>query len=380
MNFKIEKYLLRKTEELAFITIKHDGDFQLEGYEIPKSGLDVPIKNEVLVKGIKENTAQEKINSMSIADAMMYIIGIDSKFKYNDEYKKFLSAIEKQVNLDVRAYMGYMSRKYFEIGEYTDSLIYLKGLITMYPNDIEGMYHYAIVCQEVAKQYQKDSDDEAMNKFLLEALSKLEMVIELDENFALAYYHLGYHYYNQGQYIKSKVIWEESLKLGLDADLAAEVQECIGKMDFKVQYEEGYSLVFQGKSEEGLEKLLPLEAEHSEWWNLLFMIGLAYKNMGEIEQAKKYFERILIMKPHQVDTIVELALCEATAFNLEKAIELFETAAKIKEDPEILCNLGMAYLNNGELDDAIYYIERAYELDPQDKITVACLRELDKYR
>ena len=62
--------------------------------------------------------------------------------------------------------MGYMSRKYFDIGEYTDSLIYLKALITMYPDDIEGLYHYAIVCQEVAKKYQKDMDNEAMNKFL----------------------------------------------------------------------------------------------------------------------------------------------------------------------------------------------------------------------
>lgn len=380
MNFKIEKYLLKKTEELAFITLKSDGEFQLKGYEIPKDGLDVPIKNEVLVKGIKEKTAQEKINSMSIADAMIYIIGIDSKFKYNDEYRKFLDALEKNINLDVRAYAGYMSRKYFDIGECTDSLIYLKALITMYQNDIEGMYHYAIVCQELAQKYQKDSDDEAMNKFLLEALNKLEMVTQLDEGFSLAYYHLGYHYYNQGQYVKSKVIWEEAQKLGLEPDLMAEVQENIGKMDFKVQYEEGYTLVFQGRNEEGLEKLLPLEDEHSDWWNLLFMIGLAYKNMNEIESAKKYFEKILMMKPHQVDTMVELALCEASSFNMEKAIELFETAAKIKEDPEILCNLGMAYLNNGDLDDAIYYIERAYELDPQDEITVACLRELDKYR
>lgn len=380
MNFKIEKYLLKKAEELAFITIKHDGEFRLEGYEIPKNGLDVPIKNEVLVKGIKEKVAQERLNSMSIADAMIYIIGIDSKFKYNDEYKKFLEALEKKVNFDTRAYMGYMSRKLFDIGEYTDALIYLKALITLYPNDLDGMYHYAIVCQEVAKQYQKDSDNEAMNKFLLEALNKLEGVIQIDENFSLAYYHLGYHYYNQGQYVKSKVIWEEALKLGLDADLVAEIQENLGKMDFKVQYEEGYSLVFQGRCEEGLEKLLPLEQDHSDWWNLLFMIGLAYKNMNEIEQAKKYFEKILIIKPHQVDAIVELALCEAAAYNMEKAIELFETAAKIKEDPEILCNLGMAYLNNGELDDAIYYIERAYELDPQDEITIACLRELDKYR
>lgn len=380
MNFRIEKYLLKKADELAFITIKNDGDFKLEGYKLPNQGLDVPIKNEVLVKGIKENTAQEGINSMSIADAMIYIMGIDSSFKYNDEYKKFLDALEKNISLDIRAYMGYMSRKYFEIGESTDSLIYLKALISQYPDDVEGMYHYAIVCQELAQQYQKDSDNEGMNNFLLEALDKLERVIALDESFALAYYHLGYHYYNQGQYIKAKVIWEEALNLGLDADTVAEIQDNIGKMDFKVQYEEGYSLVFQGRSEEALEKLLPLEAEHSDWWNLLFMIGLAYKYMNEIEEAKAYFERILILKPHQVDTMVELGLCEAASYNLEKAIEHFSTAAKIKEDPEILCNLGMAYLNNGELDEAIYYVERAYELNPEDEITVACMRELDNYR
>ncbi len=380
MKFKIEKYLLKKAEELAFITIKHDGEFQIEGYKMPSEGLNVPIKNDVLVKGIKEKTAQDNINVMSIADGMIFIIGIDSNFKYNEEYKKFLDAFKVKVNLDLKAYMGYMSKKYFDIGELTDSLIYLKAMITIYPNDIEGLYHYSIVCQEIAKQEQKSMDSDAMNAYLLEALSKLEMIIEIDEGFSLAYYHLGYHYYNQGQYIKAKVIWEEAIKLGIEDELVREIQDNIGKMDFKVQYEEGYSLVFQGRNEEGLEKLLPLEDEHSDWWNLLFMIGLAYKNMNEIEEAKKYFEKILIIKPNQVDALVELGLCEAGSFNMDKAIEYFETAAKIKEDPEILCNLGMAYLNNNELDDAIYYIERAYELDPQDEVTVACLRELDKYR
>ena len=380
MKFKIEKYLLKRAEDLAFITIKHDGEFQVDGYKIPNEGLNVPIKNDVLVKGIKEKTAQDNINAMSIADGMIFIMGIDSKFKYNEEYKKFLEAFRLKVNLDLKAYMGYMSKKYFDIGELTDSLIYLKAMITMYPNDIEGLYHYSIVCQEIAKQEQKAMDNDAMNAYLLDALSKLELIIQIDESFSLAYYHLGYHYYNQGQYIKAKVIWEEAIKLGIEEELVREIQDNIGKMDFKVQYEEGYSLVFQGRNEEGLEKLLPLEDEHSDWWNLLFMIGLAYKNMNEIEEAKKYFEKILIIKPNQVDTLVELGLCEAGSFNMEKAIEHFETAAKIKEDPEILCNLGMAYLNNNELDDAIYYIERAYELDPQDEVTIACLRELDKYR
>ncbi|WP_343345001.1 tetratricopeptide repeat protein [Terrisporobacter petrolearius] len=380
MKFKIDKYLLRKTEELAFITVKKDGDFHLDGYEIPKEGLNVPIKNDVLVKGIKEKTAQEGLNSMSIADAMIYIIGIDPEFKYNSEYKKFLSALEKKVNFEVRSYAGYMSRKYFELGEYTDALIYIKGLITLYPSDIEGLYNYAIVCQEVATTYQKDGDVNAMNAFLLEAGEKLEEIIKMDENFALAYYHLGYHYYNQNQYIKAKSIWEEAMKLGLDEDIIAEIQENIGKMDYKVQYEEGYSLVFQGKFEEGLEKLLPLEEEYNDWWNLLFIIGIAYKNMGEIDKAMIYFEKILMIRPKQVDTLVELALCEASSFNMDRAVELLEQAAKIKEDPEILCNLGMAYLNTGDIDDAIYYIERAYELNPEDEITISCMRELDNYR
>ena len=380
MKFKIDKYLLKKTEELAFITVKKEGEFHLDGYEIPKEGLNVPIKNEVLVKGIKEKTAQDGLNSISIADAMIYIIGIDPEFRYNDEYKKFLTALEKKVNFNVRSYAGYMSRKYFELGETIDSLIYIKALVTLYPDDIEGLYNYAIVCQEVATSYQKDGDAKGMNAFLLEAGEKLEKIINMDENFALAYYHLGYHYYNQSQYIKAKVIWEEAIKHGLDEDIIAEIQENIGKMDYKVQYEEGYSLVFQGKFEEGLDKLLPLEEQYGDWWNLLFIIGIAYKNMGEMDRAIHYFDKILIIKPNQVDTLVELALCEASSFNMERAVELLEQAAKIKEDPEILCNLGMAYLNTGNIDDAIYYIERAYELNPEDEITIACMRELDNYR
>lgn len=381
MKFRVEKYILKKAEELAFLKIKNGADFNLKGYTFPKEGLDVPIKNDVLVKGIKTNTAQDGLSSMSIADAMIYIMGIDSNFKYNDEYKKFLKAIEENLDLDLKSYMGYMSRKYFEVGDYTDSLIYLKCSVVLYPDDINSLYHYAIVCQELAKQHQKNGDEKPMEAFLLDAIEALEKVRDLDESFALAHYHLGYHYYNQNQYIKTKVTWEEAIKLGLPEDFMAEIQEILGKMDFKVQYEEGYNLVFQGKNEEALEKLLPLADEHGDWWNLLFMIGLAYRNMNDVGQAKKYFEKILIIRPNQVDTLVELGLCEASSYNMKGAIEYFEKAAKLKkEDPEILCNLGMAYLNDGDLDNATYYIERAYEIDPQDEVTLACLRELNNFR
>ncbi len=130
---------------------------------------------------------------MSIADAMIYIMGIDSTFKYNEEYDKFIEALAKGLDLDLKAYMGYMSNKYFEIGEYTDSLIYMKSLVNKYPEDVNGLYHYAIICQQIAEQYKKDEDAKAVNDFLLDALDKLERVINIDPNFGLAYYQLGYH-------------------------------------------------------------------------------------------------------------------------------------------------------------------------------------------
>ena len=62
---------------------------------------------------------------MSIADAMIYIIGIDPEFKYNEEYKKFLSALEKKVKFEVRSYAVFsfipFTRTSFFIGTFNPS-------------------------------------------------------------------------------------------------------------------------------------------------------------------------------------------------------------------------------------------------------------------
>nr|WP_307759988.1 tetratricopeptide repeat protein [uncultured Peptostreptococcus sp.] len=377
MKSRIEKYILEKSEELVFITINEDSELSLDGYTVPKEGLKAPMKSDVLVKNIKENTAHESLNMMSMVDAMLYMQGIDSNFVYNDEYDKFIDAFEKKLDFDRFPYLGYMSSQSYQKGEVTDALVYIKSFLRKDSEDIMALYQYSIICQELALRYQKDGNQEGMNDFLMEALYALEHILDIDDKFALAYYQLGFHYSNQNQYVKANYVWNRALDLGLDADLAAELQENIGNISFKVEYEEGYNLVFQGKAEEGLKKLLPLEDENPDWWNLLFIISLAYKSLGEIGEAIKYLEKILIIRPTQVDTLVEMALCLAEQGNLNGAIEYLTKASKIrKDDPEILCNLGMAYLNNGNYDDAKYYIERAYEIDPMDEVTIACMGQL----
>ncbi|MEJ8554043.1 tetratricopeptide repeat protein [Tepidibacter sp. Z1-5] len=375
MKFNIEKHLLLKTENLAFLSIKEDAKLPLKGYSIPKGGIEAPILNEELVKGIKDRTAEEALTLSSLANGMIYIIGIDSNFRYNEEYKKFLYSFDERIE----EYIGYMGVKKANEKELTDALIYFKALITLNKDNINGLYNYALVCQDIAKIHEKNKEEELMNDFLLEALDKLETIVDIESNFGLAYYQLGYHYYNQKQYIKTKITWEQALKCELDENSVMEIKSELKKIEDKVDYEEGYNLVLQGNAEEGLEKLLPLKDEYPDWWNLLFFIGLAYRQLGNINESIQHFEKILILNPTQMDTIVEIGLCYAAIGNLEKSIEEFKKALEIKEDPEVMCNLGMAYLETGNLNEATFYIEKAFALNPQDEVTIACLNELKKY-
>ena len=210
MKNRLDKYVLDKAEELVFITIDKSEDLGLIGYEVPKEGIKIPVKSNVLVKSIKDNKAQEEINMMSMIDAMIYLEGIDPDFIYNVEYDDLIETFARKNNFDYMDYMGYMSNQAYSKGEIRDALVYIRAYLRMEPDDIMGLYQYAIICQELSLRYQKDEDVKAMNDFLLEALASLEKIIGLDDSFALAYYQLGFHYSNQNQFVKDTLTWDRA--------------------------------------------------------------------------------------------------------------------------------------------------------------------------
>ncbi|MBF1053175.1 MAG: hypothetical protein HXL20_06350, partial [Peptostreptococcus sp.] len=216
MKNRLDKYILDKTEELVFITIDESEDLDLMGYVPPKEGIKLPIKSNVLVKSIKDKKAQEELNMMSMIDAMLYLEGIDPDFVYNVEYDDLIETFARKANFDYMEYMGYMSNQAFSRGELRDALVYIRAYLRMDPDDIMALYQYAIICQELSLKYQKDEDIKAMNDFLLEALTSLEKILDLDDSFALAYYQLGFHYSNQNQFTKAKLTWDRALDLGID--------------------------------------------------------------------------------------------------------------------------------------------------------------------
>lgn len=53
MKFLIDDYLLKRTDDLSFIQLKHDSQLNIQNYQLPTNGLDIPIITEELAENIK---------------------------------------------------------------------------------------------------------------------------------------------------------------------------------------------------------------------------------------------------------------------------------------------------------------------------------------
>lgn len=369
----IEEFFIQKVDNISFIELKDSADIIIKDYKLNPL-VPLPLIVDELINEIKGNRAQNELKISSIINGIIYSIGADVNFKYNDEYKKILYAFDK----DIENYILHKSLKLIEETKIDQGMIYLRALVNLNKNNKLGLFNYGLSLERKANIEFDNNNIKKGWVFLNEATKTFEETLDLDETFSPTYYKLGYHYLNLNQYIKAKLIWEKFIKICDDENLREEIKDNLGSIDDNVLYEEGYNEVLSGNPSKGLEKLLPLKEKYEDWWNLLFMIGLSYRMQGMNNEAKIEFENILKINPNQVDTLNELGLCLVNLGLFEEAIENFSLALELKEDYEILCNRGMTYLQIGKIREASIDINKAYELNPEDEITIACKRELDK--
>ena len=371
----LEEYFKEKTKNISFIEIKPDTYIDVNGYRVSEN-IPLPIIVDDLIDEVKDNDGGEEIKFESFINGIVYTIGVDPKFKYFEQYKEILYSFDKKIE-DYIIYksLNNISQDKLEIG-----LIWLRALYFINNKNLFGKYNYALAIAERAKEAFELKDIE-QGKDLLDSSTKvLEEILDDDPDFHLALYKLGYHYKSKSEFRKSKITWEKFLRLGKEDELIEEVRNCLEAMEDDVIYEEGYNLILEGYSEDGLDKLLSIVDKYDKWWNLYFMIGLGYRQIGQYEKAKEYFEKVLELKEDQVDTLNELGLSLVYLGDTPNALKNFSKAIELRPtDYEIMCNRGMTYLQINDITNARKDILNAYEINPNNEVTIACVGELDNY-
>jgi tetratricopeptide (TPR) repeat protein len=308
------------------------------------------------------------------------VIGADSEFIYNENYKQF-----------IRHFLGEKSAAFFAVkaadeiagqarndaeeqgldsrlrgndtGDLGDATLvipaeagisdtdnlelacaYQRAAVSLCaePN-AEILYAYADICTRL---YNLSEDPDYTGSFKAEAVDVYETLTFIVPDFAPAWYQLGYAYANMGLYAKAVLTWQSFLELTqtvipgevpeskpFDAE-RKEIEDRIAQMDAPMRIEKGCNEILAGRYQSGIDILKEFtNGEHEAWWPLWYYLGEAYMAVGQIADSEASFKRVLALSPSQIPAMEGLVeIYEYTGD--EKQREKYSNKIKLIQEQE----------------------------------------------
>lgn len=359
----IDRYFKDKTENLTFIELKENSFIELKGFVI-EDDIPLPILTEGLIQGIKEGEYEEEIKIGDIIEGIVYTMGTDSQFPYMNEYKEILYAYDENI-ID---YIFFKAIKDLEAERFDNGCIKLRALLILDSKNGNTIFNYALGIEALAKRFMEEEKEKG-EVFLNFSTNLLESILEIDQDFALAHYKLGYHYLYAEQYLKASLTWKKFILLSKDEVLVQEIRNEIQKIDEDVLFETGLTYLIYKDYQKALEFLLKLMPRYKDHWNLNFSIGKCYIGMEQYDLAIQYISEAIELNEEEADLYIELGIIYYNNGDILKAIEVFTDGINSCDgDYKLFFNRGMSYILLEEYENALKDMEEAYGLNPSEDI------------
>ena len=111
-----------------------------------------------------------------------------------------------------------------------------------------------------------------------------------------------------------------------------------------------------------------LRQQHPGELRILYNLGVAYSNLGRLEEARTILDEAVRIAPNHADSLVALGVVYAKEGRNEEAVEVLERAvAAAPNNPWAQRNLGACLLALEQLDRATSCLLRATQLNPKDQ-------------
>lgn len=348
-------FLKERLDEIAFVELKHDMRIE-DRVVLPR---EVPLP--VTARTIRDKVSGEAsdFSQAEFIDGILFLMGLDPDFKHKEAYRRLLEAIDPDfLQIQANALLAAVDPDNRIV-----TLIRLVGVAHLGLEDPILLVQLGRLAHTTYLETTRDDFDRLAERLFM-YLKKHEIP------HPIPYFHLGYYAYNAGRYSEAQQLWEKSVELGLGEEERAALIEIHPQLQHRLTYESGVDLILKGRYLEGVEQLLSLREVLSEWWNLMFFIGLGYRYQEDYRKALYYLERALDLKPDGVDILNEIGICHTMTGEWDQAIMTYTHALSLApENHEILCNMGIAHEQAGDRKTAVRYIRRAFEIQPEDPVT-----------
>lgn len=366
----LDDWAKKKTDMLTFIQLKEGISLGIEGYQVPKGGLYVPILTSELAGRIQSVSEDRVLTVPSIIRGILYLLAADEQFIHRNAYEQLLHILENET----KAIAMETAEGFEKEGDFEEAVMFMRGYCSLCDEDDQCQIMLGAFYVRLAGSG-KINDMKLENTLMLEALRLLESDNGRNKEDVLRLFYLGTVYQWQKSYIKAEKTWENALAHAQKSNIKELIKGKLKEVSAYARYEEGYQLVIQGSPKEGLELLTPLLPEMPGWWNLHFFIAVAFQQQSEWDQAIYHYGKVLEIRGYHQQTAIELSDIYLAKNDHERATHWMEEVLLQKPgDPELLCRMALMKAYTGNTTEAFEYVATAEEAGG-DPTLIASVKE-----
>jgi len=363
---KLEQIFQDRIKEVGFLQLKEDTKAEI-GDIIIDDELPLPVLQESLLKDIKDEASnegvinlQEEIKLDYIVEGIIMLLGIDPDFKNNNIYNGILRASNDRIE----EYIFYLGMKDFEEEKFLDAAIKFRCILQLNEQNQKALFNYALVV-EILSDQKEDVDQDILNY----STRLFEQVLNIDDEFDLAYYKLGYHYKYLSQYLKASLMWEKFIEKSDDEVLIQSIREELISIEDEVNMESAFTYILYNDYDKALSYLEKLLPRHKDLWNVNMMLGKAYAGLGDFDLAKSYYETSMEKNPTNVDIYNELGILYINLGLYDESLEVFSKGINSIEgsDYKLYYNRGLVYTQIEDYNNALADFKEAKKLNPSNE-------------
>lgn len=359
----LKKQVDKRLKDIVFIELNKD--VELKEIELKKE-INLPVRLDGLIEGIKDKSIDEKIDLSRINEGIIYLLGIEKDFRFKDEYLKIIKFAVK----DIKALIIYLSSQAANLDDNIASFIYLNSYDNFIEYDLDLEFAKANIKEVIYNKEYKNLSEEEQKEFLEDIANDYEDILNHSEEYILSYYRLGYIYRNLNYYLKSKLYFEKFLNNSENEyeELKDEIREDLKELDDYANLEASESYIAYGKLDKAYESLnnvsdLYPEKEKLHYYKALtsFGLGLLEESLDHINQSLNYNDEVEEYYNLKAQIYLNLEDLERTKETYKVGID------KLPESYLLNYNFGIFLYN---IKDQAFkpYLEKAYELNPNDQI------------
>lgn len=244
-----------------------------------------------------------------------------------------------------------------------DSYIFLKGYEEVAGEDPDIIFKEANILEALYNRIH-EKDYEKSDKLLNIIIKKYNKILNLDENFSLAYYRLAYINLALAKFIKANMYFEKFINLSRDEDLKDQVRKEIEIIRNNVSFDSAKTYLSYGEYDKAINQLESISEDFDKDESFYYTYAICYYNIGELDKAEEY-GKLSVEKKTTEENINLLATIYAGRQEFTRSIEILELGLEEIEDSYPLnYNIGIIYLNMNEKEKGLEYLEKANKLNP----------------